>query len=677
MSDFDQRRQKVDKQVNAENINFSNIFFGDNNTVVNNLGDIYKPYLVGLIDKLEKDSYVTLSGYTTEIPEQYKDLAHGQSEVVENYRNIFDVLKKHSKFVLLGDPGSGKSQVLRFMVLQVAQKCLETNFQTPLPLLIDLSSWDGESDFENFIKGYWKNRLSFTSDPMPLIAQGAVLLFLDGLNEMGESGIENVEKINNWISSSQLLNKKIFIACRKSDYLNKELKLEILDFPKVFILPLTDEQIIQFVNTYLEMPQEFLDQYIGEEPQEYLRLPYTLHRLTLLSKMSEKYIKNPGALNHILVKSLWRREIKKGTLKNTKEGNEDENMVFAMLEHLALRLFGGNETLSFDKEFALETFSTVIAFINKQDQSVIPENDYIQFAKDVLEDAFQLGLLVSDTTKIKFNHQLLFEYFVARVLWNAYKRGKDLPFEEVRYDEENVFKTFDFKNLYFADSIMESIFIQVFGIQATIGEELLEIFIYNLLKRSNNPFLAVDCINKTGVRISPAINHIIVYELLQKYLFFLFGQPKENSNPLMDVNALRSIFKSASIEMGVFPVMAKDFAIYISKVLDDSSIETLTNMIGEEPLLDYGIMLGLVLSGEAGQNFFVNFLNDEGNDYGIRSRIAKCIFEFPPEKKYIKTLQKLSKNKTHTFGRKGMIGGRYTIGEIANQKLQEIESNFS
>jgi len=677
MSDFDQRGQEVNNQVNAENINFSNLIFGDNNVVINNLSDVYKPYLVGLIDKLEKEPYVPLSGYTTELPEQYKDLAHQQSEIIENYKNLFDVLKKYSRFVFLGDPGTGKSQALKFMVLQVAQRCLETNFQSPLPLIIDLSGWNTKSNFEDFLTYYWKNNLKLTNNPLALIAQGAVLLFLDGLNEMGKNSTENVEEINNWISSSELQNKKVFIACRKSDYLNKELGLEILGFPKVFISPLTDEQIVQFAKAYLEEPEIFLSQYINKEPQEYLRLPYTLSRLTLLHKHSEKYIENPGALNHILVKSLWRREIEKGRLKNAKDGSENENIVFAMLGHLAFRLFIGNEALSFDKEFALETFLKFITPRNSKNEPSIPEAHHIQSAKYILDDALQLGLLIDDAAKVKFSHQLVFEYFIARIFWSAYIHGKELPFEAVRYDEENIFITFDFRNLYFSDSMFESVFVQIFGIQAVVSEEILEIFIYNLLKKSNNPFLAIDCVSKTGVSISPTIERLIVYELLQKYLFYLYGQPKEDSNTPVDVNILRSILKSSSIDVGFFPPAAKDFALYLSKVLDDSSLEMLTNMVGEEPLLDYGIMLGLAMSGERGQNYFADFLNDENNHFGIRSRIVKCIFEFPLEKKYIKTLKKLTNNKTHAFGKKGMSGGRFTIGELANQKLQEIEANFS
>lgn len=671
--DIDQRNQNVQNQVIAESV--GNLLIGDNNTVVSNLSDVYKPYLIGLIDNFSKEPYVALSGYTTELPEQFKDLSHNQHEVIENYKNLFDVLKKYSRFVLLGDPGTGKSQIFKFMALQVAKRCLDSEFKSPMPLLIDLSLWNRKTSFKEFVTNHWKENLSFTTDPFQLIEQGAVLLFLDGLNEMGENSIANVEEINNWLASSKLQNRKIFIACRKSDYLNAELKLGIAGFTKVFISPLTDEQITQIAKAYLESSEQFLSHYVGEQPHDSLRLPYTLSRLAILYKISEKYIENPGALNHILVKSLWKREMEKGTLKNAEGGDENDNIVFFMLGQLALRLFVEQEALSFDTEFAMQTFATIAALASSQGKSADPNEIHFQAAKNVLQDSFQLGLLTGDNAKAKFSHQLIFEYFIARTFWDGYTRGADLPFEGVKYDEEKMFITYDFRNLYFADSILESIFVQIFGIHAVTGEELLEIFIYNILKRSNNPFLAADCVGKTGVSITPTISRLIVYELLQKYMFFLYGEPQNNDNPLMkDLNLLRSGLRSGSIQFGIFPSAARDFASYLSKVYEDSSFGMLATMVGEDIWLDYGIMLGLALSGEKGLNFFVRFLNDEENDYGLRSRVARCLIEIPAEKKYIKAFEQLQNNNVDTFGEKGMWGGRFSVGELAKRKLQEIET---
>lgn len=662
----------------------SALIVGDNNTVTINLGDVYKPYLVGLITDLtyifKQEPYVSLSGYTTVLPPQYRDIAHGQGEIIEHHKNLFDVFKTYSQFVLLGDPGSGKTHTLKYMALQAAKRCLQTNFQSPLPLLIDLSSWDKELTFEDFLSNYWKSRKKLSGDPFQLITQGAVLLFLDGLNEMGEMGKEHVESINQWLLSLESPNtEKIFFSCKKNDYLNKDLNLEIKNFPKVFITRLSDEQISQFANVYSKNPEQFLNQFIDKQTGDSLRLPYTLSRSVILHDRHVKYVSNPGTLNHILVKSLWRRETerKNGGLKNADDGDENDNTVFFMLGQLAVRLFVEQKPLSFDAKFAIDTFATAIALASSQGKSAQTETQHLEHAENILADALQLGLLISDDSKTKFPHQLLYEYFIARRLWRARHMGASYPFEEVEYKDEESLITLDFTNRYFSG--FDSIFIQLFGIVATANEKELDILIYEILKISNNPFLAADCIASTGFDISPVFRRIIVYELTQKYLFVIFGQPKDDDFPFsaQHLDTLRSALKSGSIQFGMFPSVTSDFSLYISKILDDSCFDFLVGLIGNDILIDQGIMLGLALSGKSGLDFFVNTLNDESYDYFVRSRIARCVLEFPPEKKYVEALQKLVTNKVHTLGDKGIMLGRLTIGKLAEQKLAEINAFLS
>jgi len=677
MSDFDQHEQRVEQQVNAGKID--HLIFGSNNTVINNLGDIYKPYLVGLIDNLtytfKQEPYVSLSGYTTELPPQYKDIAHGQNEIVEYHKSLFDVFQVYSQFVLLGDPGAGKTHTLKYMVLQAARRCLETNFQSPLPLFIDLSSWGREATFEDFIITYWKFRKRLSGDPLQLIAQGAILLFLDGLNEMGERGTEHVRSINRWISSIEAPNeKRIFFSCRKSDYLNKDLELEIKNFPAVFITPLTDEQVYQFAEVYSRDPEQFLNQFVDEHMRASLRLPYSLSRSLLLHDKQVKYVSNSGALNHILVKSLWRREVerKNSGVKNTESGDEDGNIVFSMLGQLAFRLLVEQKALSFDTEFAIDTFGTAIALINSQGKSAQIEPQHFEQAKSILADALQLGLLINDDTNIKFPHQLMHEYFVARVLWEVKHRGGDYPFEQVEYIDDESLITLDITTSYF--SRFSSIFVQLFGIVAATNEKETEILIYEILKRSNNPFLAADCIASTGQSIAPVLRRIIVYELTQKFLFVIFGQPQNEDHwhSAHDLEILRSGMKSASVQFGLFPSLVRDYSLHISKIFDDSCFDLLMGLIGTDIWVDQGIMLGVALAGKKGLDFFVDFLNDEDNDYFVRSRIARCILEFPPEPKYTEALQKLKRNSVNALGEKGSMSGITTIGQLAKQKLAEI-----
>jgi len=147
--------------------------------------------------------YVELSGESEEVEQRPKpnlglEDEFGFSELIQDQNNdaseerklvkfasLGDVLEMHSRLVLVGDAGSSKTTTVRRLALKAARDRLSEPV-APLPLLINLSEWKSEDSFENFIFKQWLNRqLPSHINPNKLLVSGDVLLYLDGLNEMG------------------------------------------------------------------------------------------------------------------------------------------------------------------------------------------------------------------------------------------------------------------------------------------------------------------------------------------------------------------------------------------------------------------------------------------------------------------------------------------------------------
>ncbi len=88
------------------------------------------------------------------------------------------------RFVLLGDPGAGKTTALRHLAVASARRRLASPRLSPLPLVKSLPRWREDESFADFIARGWP----FEKHPLTLAAAGD-LADLDGLNEMGELGV--------------------------------------------------------------------------------------------------------------------------------------------------------------------------------------------------------------------------------------------------------------------------------------------------------------------------------------------------------------------------------------------------------------------------------------------------------------------------------------------------------
>jgi HEAT repeat protein len=313
--------------------------------------------------------------------------------------NIHDALEIFEKFVIIGTPGAGKSTTLRRLCFENAQNCLSSSILTPLPVYLNLSNWTKDLDIEGFIRENW----TFDGDVFLLLENGDINLYLDGLNEMGDSGFLRAKQIKEWINGnykSEISNlklkkpKKVICTCRESDYFQSyDLEVSVIR-----VKELSDIQIHNFSDRYLgEAKTDFLkiifDLSEKNQPQStnllaLARNPYLLSALIYLFETSEEkeLPKNTGNLFKRLTETLWERE----KLRNSLVGFEISD-IHIPLARLAFSMIDSG-------------MPTIVPF------------DYAEFyveKSEVMKLAQNASYIVVEDNQVRFYHQLMQEYFAA------------------------------------------------------------------------------------------------------------------------------------------------------------------------------------------------------------------------------------------------------------------------
>lgn len=499
------------------------------------LGDapeIETRYLNTLIADLESRrgvlEYVELSAHadlmdTRPEPYFYADDEFGFSELIQrsgqtNQRDIVelgtihDALIKHPRFVLIGEPGSSKTTSIRRLALEAARNHLK-NQTRPLPLFLYLPRWKGEMTIREFIHSEWhKAGLPVHVDPIAMMKSGEILLYMDGLNEMGADGVGKAKEIHSWINSEDS-PQNIIVTCRKDNYTDDF----DLGLPIVQIEPMNDVHVRQFVENYLGtkakpllariLPDNEGAKHDARHLYSLTRNPYMLSALIIVfdTTPNQELPRHNGKLFQMLVRALAKREVK----RQTEAWLSLDNQLSRVEDSLARLAF---------------------TMIDTEMETEVPLPYACQFLEDNVVRAAQTASYIEvNNGSFRFYHQLIQEYFAAVELG---KRGVKHALKPPEYRDEGFMfsrpleKKWDRVILALADIERKDELIREImdidpvlaavcvGSGAPVSDKLVEEIVYYHLNRlgdevSNQLMGAVTALSNLGKIASPHLINIL------------------------------------------------------------------------------------------------------------------------------------------------------------------------
>jgi HEAT repeat protein len=335
-------------------------------------------------------------GFTLLVDSNSLAIADGLRQRKESFETIAAVHEKLPRFVLVGDPGAGKTTAIRHLARDAARRRLSNPRTSPLPLLLYLPQWGNEASPIDFVRAHWP----FLTDPRGSLRNGDVILYLDGLNEIGSTGREKAQKLRLWLDSPDA-PQSVIVTCRAADYT----QLRLGNIPMVLVKPLNDAQIRQFTANYLKgkLLNEFLAQVLEpdflvrarltnarrfEDTRYLLQLthnPYMLSALIIVFQNGGELPRNTGTLFHRLAMALWQREQKRHTL-----GWIPFEKAKAAFARLAFAIIDEKQPTDVSMSYALRHVNAAL-----------------------LRVGMSANFVTISGKQVRFSHQLMQEYFAA------------------------------------------------------------------------------------------------------------------------------------------------------------------------------------------------------------------------------------------------------------------------
>ncbi|WP_414755847.1 NACHT domain-containing protein [Anabaena sp. CCY 9910] len=157
----------------------------------------------------------------------------------------------NGRVLLLGEPGSGKTITLMVFAKECIAKALK-DVNQPLPLIAPIATWNAKASAS---LTDWLSQLMpvLNKDQIEkVLHEGKALLFLDGLDELGNitKNEDTGEEIDFRREFLKIIpsNNKILITCRSQDYQAISSKARLNS--EITLQPLNDEQIRTYLRNF-------------------------------------------------------------------------------------------------------------------------------------------------------------------------------------------------------------------------------------------------------------------------------------------------------------------------------------------------------------------------------------------------------------------------------------------
>jgi hypothetical protein len=166
----------------------------------------------------------------------------------QSFLSVFDEMD--NCFLLLGEPGSGKTIILCELVRELILRA-RTDENQPIPVFLRLATWCSKDgyDLSDWINDQIQIKYGLGRTHIEDIKKRGTLLLLDGLDEVRINERSScVEAINNFCVNEGWIN--IVVTCRFAEYTRLRNSQAELSIPKnqiINILPIDTQEINQFL----------------------------------------------------------------------------------------------------------------------------------------------------------------------------------------------------------------------------------------------------------------------------------------------------------------------------------------------------------------------------------------------------------------------------------------------
>ncbi len=315
----------------------------------------------------------------------------------------------YAVLALLGEPGAGKSTLMRrFARLQVERRLADSAER--LPFFVSLSAHRSGTPL-TFLRQAWKAALGFDGLDEAL-ANGQIWLFADGLNEMPRAGYET--RLAQWrafLHSDEFAGRgnRALVACRIADY------GEGIAAPRLVIHDMDEERIRAFLEKRLPGRAATLWQQLEQDRREgrgdmfaLAQIPFWLVMLTRLSGQSGLPPNRAALLDQFICTWLDYEAARPGGRLLT----DEHRQAFADgLTRLAWRGLERSQNYTFSRAEACRILGAA--------QTALSAEDLLALGRDC-------SLLDLTPFSVRFQHQLLQEFFAAREFARRFAQARNL-----------------------------------------------------------------------------------------------------------------------------------------------------------------------------------------------------------------------------------------------------------
>ena len=358
------------------------------------------------------------NGYQNYIPQSYLNLQN-MEEGEDIVQKIFELIKLNIRFIpIVGDYGSGKSQLCHFLLYNLCKENSEWNDNETIPIFIPLINlnYNKTDNFEDLIYQFVIKEYDFKVSKEEFDEQmkvGNMFFILDGLDEMFSTLDDSItSKI---IDSLEKISKNnVVVVTSRYTFISENTERTLLKNHNVLkIKEFNDSQVNGFIHKKIGKNYQQLEKIKNAIHQ--VNLKDVIRKPLLLNVICDKYdsLKNYFVINDaIIFKILTEEWIKHDVLKRSELSDDEKNKLINMRQRISeiLALLENRKEQPIGMNDLRKELKNELRY-----ESVDEINRLEEYFKDAIYSTF---LIQENKNSFRFIIKPVREYLVARRIVN-------------------------------------------------------------------------------------------------------------------------------------------------------------------------------------------------------------------------------------------------------------------